>query len=165
MSDPVFSMRGVQDLLEVFEDRVCITPKSVLGFLNKGLKGTKTIPIASITAIQHRPAGAIVSGFLQFTLMGGIESRGGVLAATKDENTFMFAKTSILHQNDRDNNELAIEIKNYVEQRMASLKTSSRPDVRQPASLAEELAKLAELRDKGVLSNQEFEQAKTRLLR
>lgn len=29
---------------------------------------------------------------IQFTLLGGNESRGGILAATKDENTVMFTK-------------------------------------------------------------------------
>jgi hypothetical protein len=46
----------------------------------------------------------------------GNESRAGVFAAAKEENTFMFAETSLLHSNERDNNELALEIKNYVEQ-------------------------------------------------
>jgi hypothetical protein len=165
MSNAVLSMRGVQDVIEVYEDRVCITPQGVFGFLNKGLKGMKVIPITSITAVQHRFAGPIVSGYLQFTLSGGLESGGGVLAAAKDENTFMFAKTSILHKNEKDNNELALAIKNYVEQRMAALKAPPRSEARGPASLTEELVKLAELRDKGVLSNQEFEQAKARLLR
>jgi hypothetical protein len=35
-----YTMKGVQDLLEVFEDKVTITPKGVLGFMNKGLKVT-----------------------------------------------------------------------------------------------------------------------------
>jgi hypothetical protein len=115
---------------EVFEDRVCITRKSVFGFLNKGLKGTKTIPIASVTAIQCRKAG-LVSGFLQFTQPGGNESRAGVFAAAKEESTFMFAKTSLRHSNERDNNELALEIKNYVEQRVLSLR---RPPASAPAT-------------------------------
>ncbi|BDP60172.1 hypothetical protein EfmJHP38_11100 [Enterococcus faecium] len=32
------------------------------------------------------------NGYIQFTLLGGNESRGGILAATKDENTVMFTK-------------------------------------------------------------------------
>ena len=57
----------------------------------------------------------MVSGYLQFTLGGGLESRGGVLAATKDENTFMFFKTSVFHKNDKPNNEIALAIKNHIE--------------------------------------------------
>lgn len=40
----IHTMQGVQDLLEVFSDKVQLTPNGVLGFLNKGFKGTKIIP-------------------------------------------------------------------------------------------------------------------------
>ena len=66
-------MQGVQDLLEVFGDKVQLTPKGVLGFLNKGLKGTKTIPFTSIQALQFKEAGAVFSGYIQFTIAGGNE--------------------------------------------------------------------------------------------
>ena len=108
----VYTMKGASDLLEVFEDKVSIAPKGVLGFLNKGMKGTKEIPFGSIVAVQFKEVGAVFSGFLQFTIAGGNESRGGLLAAAKDENTFMFAHTK--------NNLLAKEIKD----------TLTRPHVR-----------------------------------
>ncbi len=57
-------MIGVQDRLDVYVDKVCITPKGVLGFMNKGLKGTKTIPHFSITAVQFKETGAVFSGYL-----------------------------------------------------------------------------------------------------
>ena len=104
----IHTMQGVQDLLEVFGDKVQLTPKGVLGFLNKGLKGTKTIPFTSIQALQFKEAGAVFSGYIQFTIAGGNESRGGVFAAANDENTFMFAHTK--------NNAQAIEIKKFIEE-------------------------------------------------
>jgi hypothetical protein len=75
---PVYTMRGVQDLLEVFEDRVAISPKGFMGFMNKGLKGTKEIPFTSVVAVQFKEAGAVFSGYLQFTIPGGNESKGGL---------------------------------------------------------------------------------------
>ncbi len=150
----VHKMRGVQDELEVFEDRLTIQPKGVLGFLNKGLKGKKTIPFSSITAIQHKEAGAVFSGYLQFTVPGGVENRGGLFAATKDENTFMFAGT--------DKNVLVVEIKEYIEQRMRELR---RPETSTAgSSLGDELQKLGEMKAKGLLSEEEFQAAKRRLL-
>ena len=32
-----FILRGVQDELEVYDDRVTLTPKGVMGFINKGM--------------------------------------------------------------------------------------------------------------------------------
>ena len=154
MSSPVFTMEGVQDLLEVYPDKVTITPKGVLGFLNKGLKGTKSIPFTSIIAIQFRKADLFVNGFLQFTIPGGNESRGGVFAAVGDENTFMFRVGN-------DGNRRASEIKDYIE---AKVEDTRLPRQTTTPSLSEELQKLATLKNQGVLSETEFDAAKRRLL-
>lgn len=152
----VHSMKGVQDLLEVFDDKITITPKGFLGFMNKGLKGTKTIPFRSISAIQFKEAGVMFSGYLQFSISGGIESKGGLLAAVKDENTFVFAK--------KDNNAFATEIKEYIESMLKVAPSLNAIQSTSAPSLSDELRKLAELRDSGILSEQEFQTAKSRLI-
>ena len=150
----VFTMKGVQDTLEVYEDKVTITPKGILGAMNKGFKGTKSIPYTSITAIQFKKNG-FMSGYLQFTLQGGIESRGGVMDATKDENTFMFAGAQA--------NTEAEKIKLYIEKQVQQAHSiaSQKQDT---YSLSSELEKLADLKNKGVLSDEEFLSAKKRLI-
>jgi hypothetical protein len=153
-STPVHSMKGVQDLIEVFYDKVTITPKGILGFMNKGLKGTKTIPFSSIQAIQFREAGAFISGYLQFTIPGGNESKGGVFSATADENTFMFAQTK--------NNAAAKLIKDFIEASAAKLRAPS-PAV-EARSMSDELKKLAALRADGILTDEEFQTAKKKLI-
>ena len=147
-------MKGVQDLLEVYEDRVTITPKGVLGFLNKGIKGTKEIPFGSIVAVQFKEAGAVFSGYLQFTIPGGNESRGGILAATKDENTFMFAHAK--------NNSMAREIKEFIDG--AVRKSRAPQSSATAASLPDEIQKLAQLKEQGILSEDEFQAAKRKLI-
>jgi hypothetical protein len=136
----------------VYDTKITITPKGVLGFLNKGIKGTKEIPFASITAMQLKKAG-LTGGYIQFTVPGGNESRGGVFSASKDENTFMFAKK---------HNDLMAEIKDFIERRMAELRApQSGPS---SASLSDELQKLAQLHAQGILSADEFQAAKNRLI-
>jgi Short C-terminal domain len=147
----IYSMTGVQDQLEVYSDRIAITPKGVLGFLNKGLKGTKTIPFTSITAMQFKKADVLTSGFLQFTVLGGNESRGGILAATKDENSFFF----------RSDNESALRIKDYVEKRVQEMRHAHSAT---PSSIADEIQKLGALKAQGLLTDSEFIAAKNRLL-
>lgn len=150
----IYTMKGVQDLLEVFEDKVTITPKGVLGFLNKGIKGTKEIPFHSIVAVQFKEAGAVFSGYIQFTIPGGNESKGGIFNATKDENTFMFAE--------KKNNDLAIEIKTYIDSAVRKSKTQQ---TNLPTTnLSDELQKLAGLKEQGILSDEEFQAAKKRLI-
>ena len=144
----------MQDLLQVYDDYLAITPKGVLGFLNKGLKGTKEIPFRSIVAVQYRPGGLVVSGYLQFTIAGGNESKGGVLSATQDENTFMFVKAV---------NAQAQAIKDFIDGKIAALHAPRNP-TGGSASLADQLSKLAELKRDGVLSDEEFAAAKAKLL-
>jgi hypothetical protein len=151
--DAIYTMKGIQDVLKVFEDRVTITPRGILGFLNKGIKGTKEIPFVSIVAVQFKEAGAVFSGYLQFTIPGGNESRGGIFAATKDENTFMFIRT---------NNALAKEIKEYIDSAIRQSRTSQ--PIAPTRSLSDEIQALARLKEKGVLSEEEFQAAKKRLI-
>ena len=149
----IYTMRGVQDLLEVFEDKVTITPKGVLGFLNKGLKGTKEIPFHSIVAIQIKEASLMLNGYIQFTIPGGNESKGGLGKATSDENTVMFAKKD---------NALVMKIKEHVDSEIRRLKT---PQIHQSTTnLSDELQKLADLKAQGILSDDEFLAAKKRLI-
>lgn len=154
--NPVYSIRGIQDILEVFEDKITITPKGFMGLMNKGLKGTKTIPFTSISAMQLKQAG-FFSGYLQFTLLGGRESKAGLLTATKDENTFMF----------RWNNDRMVEIRDFIASRQRtppSPLSTNPPPLPHSSSMADELAKLAILQEKGHLSLEEFETAKRALI-
>ncbi len=147
---------GVDGDLEVFDDYLTITPRGVLGFLNKGIKGSKRIPFTSITAVQHKKAG-FTSGYLQFTLPGGVESQRGVFAAVKDENTFMYRP--------------AVEAQ--VQEALAFIEAARRRPAAThvvaasgaASSVADELVKLASLRDRGLLTAEEFETQKGRLLK
>lgn len=149
----IYSMKGVTDRIEVYCNKLTITPVGLLGFLNKGFKGTKDIPYASITAIQMRKAGAIVNGYIQFSILGGNESKGGILSAVSDENTFLFSKM--------ENNFMAEKIKDYVYSKIHADKASQHA----PSSLSNELQNLAKLRDQGILSEEEFSAAKRGLLK
>ncbi|MFZ8458438.1 hypothetical protein ACO1MZ_14270, partial [Staphylococcus aureus] len=86
------------------------TPKrNAASILIRGMKGSKSIPYTSITAIQFREANPI-NGYIQFSILGGVESGGGFMAAIGDENSCFFVEKS---------NTLAREIKDYIESRMA----------------------------------------------
>jgi len=120
--------------------------------------GEKRIPVASITAVQWRKA-SLATGFIQFTLAGGIERRskpGQTGAdAKRDENTVTF------HARQQP----AFEpIREAIEQAIAQ---QHAPQAAAPAaggSIADELGKLAALRQQGIISDADFEQAKARLI-
>ncbi len=124
-------------------------------------KGSKVIPVRSITAVQWKPAGFATRGFIQFTLSGGSERRSTFGRQNKDaftdENSVSFFKQ---HQPEferlRQAVKAAITASHYHGGHTA-----------QPAAtgtIGDELAKVAQLRDAGVLTQAEFEAAKARLL-
>jgi hypothetical protein len=112
-------------------------------------RGEKTIPFSSISAVQYKKPG-MTAGYIQFSFSGGSESKGGIMDAVKDENSVIFHNTG-------DNAQKFLELKHYVESRMGK-SVSATP------SVLDELEKLALLKDKGILTQEEFEAKKKQLL-
>lgn len=129
-----------------------ITRKGGLGSLHR--KGTKRIAATAIRAIQLKEPGLTV-GFIQFTIGADAPRtthRGGTATeAVRDENAVIFKRNLAEFQELRDRIERAIASP-------AQTNASSGP------SVADELAKLAALRSSGVLTDEEFQQQKARLL-
>jgi hypothetical protein len=82
---------------------ITITRSRLLGRLAVG-KGEKRIPVKSVTAVEWKPPGVAMRGFIQFTLAGGIERRstgrprrvgdigGRAREAARDENSVVFGR-------------------------------------------------------------------------
>lgn len=147
----IMEAKGHNGQLEVHDDRIVIKREGLMGLLTQGFKGNKEIPISQITAIQFKKTGTIFSGYIQFSIMGGVESRGGVFDATKDENTIMFIKKQ---EPDFEKAKQMIEEKMY----------KSKATMTNPTSGLDELEKLADLKKKGIITKEEFEAKKKMIL-
>jgi Domain of unknown function (DUF4429)/Protein of unknown function (DUF2510) len=150
-------VRGHNGTVVLDRDFVTITRTGFLARATLG-KGEKRIPVASITAVQWKPAGPMVNGFIQFTLGGGNESRskfGSQTAnAVKDENSVIFLKKQM-----PEFEVLRAAIEHAIAER-------HRPNVMTPVvpdHLAQ-LTQLAALRDAGVVSEGEFAATKAQIL-
>ncbi len=140
-----------------FDDHfVTITRKGFLARATLG-KGEKRIPIAQITAVQWKPAGPVMNGFIQFTLPGGVERRSSFGSQTKsaanDENSVIFTK-----RQQPAFEKLRAAVEDAITQQHAPSSVSGSED------FAGQLAKLQALVESGVLSEEEFQVAKARLL-
>jgi hypothetical protein len=138
-------------------DNVLVIRRQGLGsFLTQGVKGEKRIPYSSIASVQFKEAG-FTTGYIQFGIVGGIESRGGVWEATTDENTVLFTKEAA---------EDFRRLRDIVEERAEAARNPRPASAHNPApgGIAEELGRLADLRDRGVLTPGEFDEQKARLL-
>jgi hypothetical protein len=143
---------GSNGSVEFAGDSIIIRRKGLANKLTQGFQGDKHIPLTSITAVQFRSAGSMMAGMIQFSILGGREFRGGMLEATKDENAVMFT---------RDQEPVFAAIRHSVQQ---GINEGGRPATVSKSSAAEELERLAALREKGHLTSEEFSDAKRRVL-
>lgn len=142
-------------ILVVSDSSITITRKGILNTLNHGLKGEKTIPFKNITAIQLKEPG-FTNGYLQFSVLGGNESKGGINAAVSDENTIMFIKKDL---------EIIKKLKRFIEKRQEEIANDSVTiNNNQPLSQAEQIKEFKELLDLGIITRDEFEKKKVQIL-
>jgi hypothetical protein len=151
MDEPELAVKGVNGQIQLFRDRVEITRHGALGFLTQGHKGAKSIFIRQISSVQFKDAGLATNGYIQFAFMGGQETKGGLFNATQDENSVMF---------NRSQRKAFTDLRDEVTRRISASAGSSPP----AGSVADELAKLVTLRDQGILTGEEFDVQKRRLL-
>ena len=146
---------GVGGILELYEDRIVIKRKGLISFMAHGLKGDKTIYYNNLTSVQFKKGNYLVNGYIQFSIKGGNESRGGAFAATSDENTIMIT----VQKNDE-----AEEVVEYINNKLAEINNRAFGNVTQAVSPAEELKKFKELLDMGIITQAEFDAKKKQLL-
>ncbi|CAN5321466.1 DUF4429 domain-containing protein [soil metagenome] len=137
-------------------DKLRISHKGFANLLTQGSHGEKSIPLRNITAVQFKAAGW-TAGYIQFTLIGGIDRPGGVMEATKDENAVLFVK-----EQQKSFEELKSEVERRVEDIHRAPVTSGPADA--STGLADELERLARLVERGFLTRTEFEASKAKLL-
>lgn len=116
-------------------------------------KGTKRIPVSQIAAVQWKPAGPLVNGFIQFTLPGGMERRSRMGRQTKsavdDENSVIFTRNQMpAFDQLRAAIEAELAARNAPAHRRAPQATQQDP--------AAQLRKLGELRQGGLISELEY---------
>ena len=142
------------DTLELRGDTVTITKRGLANALASGMNGARTIQISAITAVQMKPAGMLTPGYILFSYAGSKPFMGGVWEATQDPDTFLFGK---------DLTGEVAEFKVQVEKKMRESKQTA-PVNNSSGSLTDELRKLSEFKQQGILSQEEFEAAKKKLL-
>jgi hypothetical protein len=138
---------------------VTISRTGALARMSVG-KGDKRIPVASINAVQWKPPGAVMNGFIQFTLGGGNERRSKfgrqTSDAVNDENSVIVTKKQ---------EDVFLALRAAVEDAIVhrgqpQVVVAASPQV----SKLDQLKQLGELRDAGVLSEEEFQTEKQRVM-
>jgi hypothetical protein len=122
-------------------------------------KGEKRIPIASVAAVQWKPAGRLVNGYIEFSISGGNEGRSRFGSATTDaarnENAVIFTRKQMSG---------FAELRSEIEAAIADHHGGKSAGADKP-SVAELINQLAELKKKGILTTEEYNIKKAELLR
>ncbi|MFO6497600.1 SHOCT domain-containing protein [Bacillus sp. HSf4] len=136
---------------------VVVTPTKVIlkysRFLGSG-KGEKEIRLNSISGIQLKKP-VLTAGYIQFSFSGSSEQKGkSIFDAVKDENTIM-CKNKQQYKGFVEAKEL---IEKYLNEEPSTNNFVSKP------SSAEELKQFADLRDQGIITEEEFIAKKKQIL-
>ena len=142
--------------LFVYDDKVVIVGKK----FNKGM-GEKSIPLASISAVQLVPSTRLVYGHIAFNVLGEVADSsnlyGTKIRAKQSENTVTVKKPA--------DDEILKKVKAFVEQaKENATKSQATTIIQQAATPAEELKKMKELLDMGIITQAEFDAKKKQLL-
>ena len=151
MAEPKIIFEGYKGTIRVFEDKVEIEKKGF--FINNS---SKTLPMANIISVSIKPSGW-GRGFIEFTTPGSRDSKNTEEALT-NENALCF-------KNGRQDAE-AKKIKEYVDEQILKIAQTKNGAtiIQQATSPAEELKKMKELLDMGVITQDEFDAKKKQLL-
>ena len=144
--------KGFNGQLELYDHKIIIKRKGAWAFVTQGFKGDKEILLNHISSIQLKKVD-VTKGYIQFGFIGGLEAKRGVSQAVEDENTILFED----HQ-EKD----FLEIKEMIESKMLEIQgKGSNKTVKTDLN---EIEKLAELRDKGIITEEEFQAKKKQIL-
>lgn len=185
---------GVSGRVIVDDYFVTIIKDGVGGGLNKvmtrlqsGYAGEKRIPMDTIASVQFKTVGNMgqgmermtekvglakigtqlgvgTTGYIQFGITGASENKTralgqGLTGMAKDENSVMFQKSQ-----EEDFAAIRDFVEKKIVERMSGRSVNSAQSVNSQPSKLDQLKQLAELRDAGVLTQDEFDAEKAKLL-
>jgi hypothetical protein len=164
VEQPIAVLNGVNGQAEVYANKIRIRRQGAMAKMTQGFfAGEKDLYFNQIATVQVKRAGMLTNGFIKFVVAGGVNVRKGLTAGTHDENTIMF----------RVGQQAAMAewVRQYVEFRIAGgggqpTEAASAPQaMSQPQpSPADQMRQLAELRDAGLVTPEEFEAKRLELL-
>ncbi|MDR1668338.1 MAG: SHOCT domain-containing protein [Oscillospiraceae bacterium] len=148
--DSIMSLQGQKVRLDLYEDHIDLVGTVVMSLLGKG--GVNTIPLSQISSVQFVKATALSGGWLHFSVPGSGDMVQNIYGAARNRNAVVFSKKE---------NDGAERIRKEIEERMKGA-TAQNPN---PQTIpAEELIKLKQLLDSGIITQDDFEKKKAMLL-
>ena len=155
MDEVLMSANGVYRQLELLPTKIRIRRKGHTDLTAHEQEGNKEIPIRQISSIRLKKPGPLAYGYIQFAFLGGQKSKRGAafqaaFRGDSDENTIIFNEKQLLEFE---------QMKAAIEKEM-----NSEDETERASRALEDLEKLAALRDRGIVTEEEFAAKKKQLL-
>jgi ribosomal protein L40E len=148
--------KGINGQVQLLEDRVKIKRQTPAPVRSQGAKKDKEILLTSVSSIQLKQPGRIVNGSIRFDIRGGNEMDSALLQAAREENTVTF---------NTEQEPGFTQLKEAVEkQRVAAMAKLASFAAPAAVSNHDALKRLTSLRDRGILTEEEFQERKKRVL-
>ena len=156
-------LKCTNGILIVYDDRIAISRRTVLGFFSQGLKGDKTFFYKDLSSVEYKKPSVFANGYIKFIVAGTKETNQKIgflgnttLEASKDPNTL------ILRAFNKEIPQKSEEIYNFIIEKIKECKTNT---IQNNISNADEIMKFKKLLDKGIITQEEFERKKQELLK
>lgn len=150
---------GGKSKVIIEENKITIIRPGVISKFSHGFTGEKTILIKDISSVQFKPAG-MAGGYLQFIFAGSREARSGIVKGENNENIIYF--DSGFNNNKVNSN--AQEIKRYIENYNTNSINNTVTNIYNTSDKYDKLEKIKKLLDKNILTQEEFEEEKRKIL-
>jgi hypothetical protein len=152
----IIEAKGSNGAILVYDDRVVITRATAMGFLAQGFTGDRTIFYSDIASVDFRCPTFINNGYIKFLFAGSKDEKKVTLASDPNAVTLRaFSRENVDTYQQAYNNIMA----NIAKSRQTN--ENKKPSV---DSNIDQLMKLADLRDKGILTETEFASEKKKIL-
>jgi hypothetical protein len=149
----------------VFEDHIAISRATFGGFVSQGgSSGERKFFYSDITAVEYKKPTFFANGYFKIILPGANETNAkvGLLGSSsdsmKDQNTVVLRAFSSKVGDETD------RFYKIIMDKLTEAKKSKSEKVNPSISKMDELKKLAELKSSGVLTEDEFQKEKEKLL-
>ena len=140
-----------KDEIELTDTSVIIRRRNISSQMAVGVSGDREIGLANITAVQLR-SGGFLPGYLVITYAGSKPFNGGWVEASQDPDAFVFRKSE---------NAAMATFKAKMDEGIRSCRAAGSGA---GGDVAGSLERLARLHQQGILTSEEFEQAKAKVL-
>lgn len=152
---PIMQAEGFDGAVTLLRDRVVVSQKDkLLSKMAKGAVGAQEIRLRNITGVQLKKPG-MTKGYIQFQASGHLNHQRGILGAMQDELSVAIANAKQY--------EKFLELKRRVDQMIDESHAPQQVEATQ-LSVADELGKLVSLKEQGILTEEEFDHQKSKLL-